>query len=349
MNDCFENIEFEELLSKVVAGEATPAEQILFEKEIAVSDQRRRQYERSLIIWEKSHNVSSGPQFNTDAAWLKLDLRIKASEGGSNIRKLGSSQPSEKVAQEISRHRSRRTWWIAASVTLLAGIAVLIYLISQPTAAPITLTATSSKVEKTLPDGSAVAINANSSLTYPAEFAGNQRKVSLKGEAYFEVQPDANKPFIIEADQALITVLGTAFNVDAKNERVEVQVAEGVVKLSSLNADTLFVLLKAGETGIYDRKTGKVEKGGRLTENDLFWNTGKLVFENMSLAEVVKDLNHAYGSNISLQNDSLADCRLTTTFRDDSLPDVLRVIALTLELQVISGSNQILLDGKGCH
>src|SRR5690606_17382011 len=96
----------------------------------------------------------------------------------------------------------------------------------------------------TLPDGTHVWLNAASSLEYPMAFTGSERRVIVKGEAYFEVAHDATKPFKVETDGQLIEVLGTHFNVNAypEEEITRTTLLEGSVKVSAMERAVAYTL-----------------------------------------------------------------------------------------------------------
>ncbi len=104
------------------------------------------------------------------------------------------------------------------------------------------------KVE--LPDGSTIFLNRNSQLSYRSNFNGRGRNVNLKGEAFFEIAPDATKPFIIDAGNARVRVVGTSFNVITRNSEsaVEVYVKTGKVLLSD-NSGSKELALDPGYIG----------------------------------------------------------------------------------------------------
>lgn len=84
-----------------------------------------------------------------------------------------------------------------------------------------------------LPDGTTIWLNAGSSITYPITFASDKREVHIEGEVYFDVQKDKKRPFLVHADQTVITVLGTQFNVSAypEEQRIQTTLIEGSVRL----------------------------------------------------------------------------------------------------------------------
>jgi ferric-dicitrate binding protein FerR (iron transport regulator) len=200
----------------------------------------------------------------------------------------------------------------------------------------------------TLPDGTVIALNKNSVITYPDKFGRKKRKVLLKGEAFFQVKRDEKKPFIIEAENVEIEVLGTSFNVDARPDKqfVEVIVNTGKVALRSEKGKEI-VLLK-GERGVFSKETGELVKEANKSRNYLAWKTKKLIFEDDCLADVVKDISEAYDINIELASPALKDCRLTAIYDDLSLDAILNILKETFDLSVVKKDNIILVTGEGC-
>jgi ferric-dicitrate binding protein FerR (iron transport regulator) len=143
-----------------------------------------------------------------------------------------------------------------------------------------------------LPDGSSVTLNKNSQITYRSDFGKHDRNIALKGEAFFDVERDTLKPFVIAVNKATIEVLGTSFNVRAYDHlaEVEVIVKTGVVKLSVPDRKTE-VKLNAGQKGIYEKENQALHSGVNEDINFLSWNTQKIIFMESDLRTVIETLN----------------------------------------------------------
>ncbi len=165
---------------------------------------------------------------------------------------------------------------------------------------------------------------------------------------FFQVKRNEEKPFIIEAENIEIEVLGTSFNVDARPDKqfVEVIVNTGKVALRSETGKE--VILLKGERGIFSKETGDLVKEANKSKNYLAWKTKKLVFEDDRLADVVKDISEAYDLNIELARPALKDCRLTATYDNLSLDAILNILKETFDLSVVKKDNIILITGEGC-
>jgi len=145
----------------------------------------------------------------------------------------------------------------------------------------------------TLPDGTIAWLNAASSLTYPVEFRGKERIVSLTGEVYFEVAKNKQKPFIAKTANASIMVLGTHFNVAAYPEEpaIKTTLLEGAVKLSN---DRAAALLVPGEQGTITSKNGLINKKQVNTDQVVAWKNGYFIFRDDNIYDIMKQISRWY-------------------------------------------------------
>ena len=147
-------------------------------------------------------------------------------------------------------------------------------------------------INMALADGSKVWLNAGSSLTYPIAFAGSERKVSVTGEAYFEVAHDASKPFVVHNGAMDVQVLGTHLNVNAfedDDNNIKVTLLEGSVKISNGNSNGL---LKPGQQALVSKEV-KVLDNVDLNKV-MAWKNGYFQFDNASLQSVLKQVSRWY-------------------------------------------------------
>jgi ferric-dicitrate binding protein FerR (iron transport regulator) len=197
--------------------------------------------------------------------------------------------------------------------------------------------------EVLLSDGSVVALNRNSTLTWRADHDG-KRLVTLKGDAYFDVAKDALKPFVITAETVEVEVLGTSFYVDARADQktLDVSVATGQVAVRHAGAE---VVLASGEKAIFNKTSNDLEKQENVDPNFNSVKTQKLFFQNSTLDEVINTLNRHYHARISAETPALETCLLTATFEDKSFDAVLQIVSTTLNLEVITQNQEIILRG----
>jgi transmembrane sensor len=155
-----------------------------------------------------------------------------------------------------------------------------------------------------LPDGTAVWLNAASSITYPTVFTGNERRVTLSGEAYFEVVHDARTPFIVHTERQNITDIGTSFNVNTypEEEDVATTLIRGAVKISGINySDFEAKILKPGQQSrlLRDGKMDVVDRAD--TAAAIAWKEGLFDFDNTNLTLVLRQLGRWYDVKIKYE------------------------------------------------
>jgi ferric-dicitrate binding protein FerR (iron transport regulator) len=199
--------------------------------------------------------------------------------------------------------------------------------------------------EITLSDGTVIELDAGSSLKYPDQFGDDKREVFLSGEAYFNVTSKQKTPFIVQTGKAEITVLGTKFNVRAWEEtrKVAVVVVDGIVSLSSQNADN-----NRGEVTISVGKMSVLDENGFVsdpveidTEQHLAWMNREYYFQSATLSEVLDQLNRWYDIDFSLPADSYASNRITVYLRNQPIEDNLELISLIMNFHYLINGNRV--------
>jgi len=185
-----------------------------------------------------------------------------------------------------------------------------------------------------LADGTEVFLNRNSELSYPESFDGDKRQVILKGEAFFKVARNPEKPFIIKTAQTKTKILGTSFNLRAYayESSETLSVVTGKVAFSSLRGKAE-VILTPKQVGAYSLDDGKMSKQALKDPNVMAWLDKVFVFNDQSLESIVRSLSRAYGVSIEIQNSSLAKEHLSTSFNALSLDDVLSILSQTLDFE----------------
>lgn len=158
----------------------------------------------------------------------------------------------------------------------------------------------------TLADGTKVWLNSDSELRYPVDFTGDNRMVFLKGEAYFDVTKDKNKPFIVSIDDFRLKVFGTQFNVNSYDkDEIETVLVEGSVGLKK-KGDAKENMLEPGQLGCMNINSGKVEIKNVDVNNYIAWKHGEFVFVNESLESIMEKLARWYDLEVFFQNE---DCK----------------------------------------
>ncbi|CAL1518777.1 FecR domain-containing protein [Chitinophaga sp. MM2321] len=147
-----------------------------------------------------------------------------------------------------------------------------------------------------LADGTKVWLNAGSILHYPVTFNNSERRVTLSGEAYFEVAPQMGKTFVVDAGHAEIQVLGTHFNINTYHEnRISTTLAEGAVRVSGMDKS---LVLKPGQQAISDQQTRDIKVKQVNVEEALAWKNGLFHFNNTNIVSIMQEVGRWYNVEI---------------------------------------------------
>lgn len=326
MSEKSRHIVSEELLFRYFSNEVSPDEQEAVLSWKTETEENRLEFERINLLFLDLKAVNSigknGKNYDVSRAWKNLNL--------------------------VKKEESRKSFsWlsIAATVAVLIITTWLVY--DTQKVEKIELVAEAKQQSVELVDGSKISLNAGSRLTYPDKFKGDNRKVELNGEAYFEVAHNPEKPFLIQTDEVLVQVLGTTFNVNnSKADSIVVTVDTGKVLMSVGGKQEI---LPAGYRGVYYRSTEllvkiKTEKTGMHN----YWRTKTLSFSGATVAEAVKAIQDVYNVKIDFSNPAIANCRINVDFEDENIEHVLEIMGETLNLVWSNQGESYLLAGYGC-
>jgi len=291
------------------------------------SEKNRLEYERAHIFYldtqALAHRHRQEKAYDTQAAWKKV-----------------RAQNRKKIPQ------ARPYFRLVASVVLLLVFGLTYYLLIK--ADQVTVAAHQERLIQELPDGSGITLNVGAELRYPEKFRGNTREVELKGEAYFEVEASKEKPFVIKVDDLQVVALGTAFNIKAieSNDTITVSVDEGIVHMIY---KTETKELKTGERGLFIRNVAQLQivPVERIATYN-YWRTKRLNFYGNTLIEVVQSIEQIYEVKVDIANTGIGECKITVNFENESVENVLDIIAATLNLEVSNQNGIYLLTGEGC-
>jgi len=332
------NNEYWDLIAKYLSNECDKDETDHLFRWIAKSEENKLLFEKvkrdlNLINTNKSMN-----KINVDSAWEKLKDRIEEEEQTLPI----IDKP------KVKRLQLPFLLKYAAAIILIVSVGYFTtkyFLNLQDANYNITEITAKNEIKEqiTLPDGSVVTLNADSKLEYPKEFTDNERKVILTGEGYFNVTKNTEKPFIIEAENAEVRVLGTSFNVNTRlsENNVEVFVETGLVELKRKNNGDEKLLIKPGDVGILTKD--KLEKQVNTNNNIIAWKTHEIIFREDKMSDVIQILNTIYNTNIVCENQEVLNLKYTSTFINQDISSVLNVICITNNLKVEYKDNKIYL------
>lgn len=324
------NIDQYELLARYLSGEATADERAVVEAWRQAAAENQRIFSEFEKIWQGA--AEQLPQLpNVDQAWMELSIKLGLTNAKAPAKILAMTQPAPPVARKI--FWSDRYVWAAAAILIL-GFAALLYQVLYNANELQKISAAHGRQENIqLPDGSLVQLNSGSEIQFYENFSDSARYVTLLGEAYFEVTRD-RRPFVVNTGNAQIRVLGTKFDIWARDEETRVTVREGRVSLRALELlPETAVELTANQMSVCQNAYPPEPPRPVDADHLLGWLEGNIVFNQTPLTEVIAELQRVYNVSIELSNPALGQNTITGSFHNKPIESVLASICLTLNLQ----------------
>lgn len=308
-----------DLAAKYLAGEGSGEERRRFEQWVAEDPQRGSVLD-SLRPYFASRPTASA-SVDVDAAWAAMAARIEQDKLGVEADRTGRSQ---------GQNTRWRRWGMAAAATLLIVTGASLLLVPNlPDSGRLTVaTGPGEKRDIALADGSRIVVAPLSRV----EMLGD-RRAKLLGEAYFVIAHDPSRPFRVETADATVQDLGTSFVVRAGSARQPtfVAVEEGVVSLAPATSPTgaEALVLREGESGTMS-SAGPVRGDSATWSRGMAWTRGEIVFDDLPLPEVARELNRWFGITVQLADPSLESRSLTARLSDESVDEIIEAIARSL-------------------
>ncbi|MFC3199980.1 FecR family protein [Parapedobacter deserti] len=310
------------LLTKYLLSESTEQEAAAVRNWIAAHPDNERHYMQLRAIWEASRALAGKRDLDENEAWERFVRR--------------RDQPRASLKMGWVR--------IAAALLLVCSAAlagVFLFGAKRDGLFGSTYQTADATRTDTLADGSVITLNRFANLRFAQHPFKGKREVDLRsGEAYFEVKPNKNKPFVIQSGQVTVTVVGTSFHVRRNGNETQVTVESGKVKAA---APDKTVALGPGQTVTIDTRTGRFDEGVVKDQLHNYYVSKRFVLDNTPLWRIAEVLEHAYNVDIVIARRELRELPMTTTLGQGSLDDVLTVVAETLELTIERKGNQIIV------
>lgn len=254
---------------------------------------------------------------------------------------LSDARSLETPEREVKLRRYRRMTAAFAAVAVVCIVCCVYFTLKQPRTTMV-LVASNVKTFYELPDGSSVWLNRGSRLSYDNNLNGKCRRLHLDGEACFDVKKDAGHPFIVSTSNMDVKVLGTRFTLSAYSDAPEqVFLESGMVSLSSSHFSD--DVLSPGEAFSYDPVSGSVSHYEEKAVNHLSWKNEQLEFANVSLDEIVTNLEHWYNVRIEI-NGMPAEERLSLIVRQEPVQEILAAIQRLTGRSFTINGNEITLN-----
>lgn len=320
------------LLAQYLKGETNGDDSRLVETWLASSEKNKAFFEELKSIWKTESFIEVNSEIRKSKVWGNIESQIKLI-------------PEENI--------SRKKIWLnyrvaaAASIVLLI-VASIFFLFPKKNVGQslaelqVIKNGSNNAMIVTLPDSSHVWLHKEASITFPKNANQFNRSVKLFGEAYFEISHDAANPFKVFSGAGIVKVLGTSFNIrPSGNGTTAIDVFTGTVKCYFSNDPLKQITLRGGERGIMDTLNNTLERDSLCDPNAMAWKTGIIKFKNCSLQKVCLSLSAYFDTNIACSSD-VCNKTLSVQFNHPRITDALKVIEITLDVQVKSENKGLL-------
>lgn len=308
------NIRIEELLPRYCDGNVTTEERHLVEEWIAESEEHQKIIRQMYLINLSADTLSMMKRVQPEKALQKVNRRIRLS------------------GAKLWLHRLEQ-----AAAILFLPLLGLYWFFPRTTEKEVrwltVQTNPGMTTQLTLPDGSHVSLNSESSISFPEVFIDQTRNVKLSGEAYFEVTKNPEQRFIVSTPhQATVEVLGTSFNVEAftHDSTIATTLVEGAVRFKYEGKE---VAIHPGEKIVYNRLKKQYEtfKTNGLSESS--WKDGKLIFSNTPFNEALHMLEKRYYVQFKVSNPKYQHDAFTGTFTNQRLDRILEIFQISSHIK----------------
>lgn len=324
------NEHYANLAAKYLSGNTTPAEVQELESWVSADQENKAQFEGYKKVWLLTKVEQDKAAIDVAGNWQQVQKQLFKEEA--------------KVVPLKPKKQSRKWLSLAAAVTLVLVGSWVYFTYFQTQESYISNTQNQPQIIE-LADGSQVILNQASSIRFTINKKAKQRTAEFEGDAFFEVKRDEKMPFLIQAADVEVEVLGTSFYIDArmKEEAIQVIVESGKV---AVRANEKKQILSPNEQAIYTKSTQILEKQNNEDNNFNALKTNVLTFENTSLEEVVFALNRQYNADIRLGDETLQNCKIDATYKDKSLEAILTIISSTFGIEVEQSETGVILSGN---
>lgn len=295
----------------------------------SLSEEERRAFES----WRQQSQAHALAFDEVRRLWDDEALKAAAAAAAG----MGDVSP---VPQRRIPPRNRPFWrWgaVAAACVLVVIVTYQLDIVVRLTADH--RTAIGEQLEIQLPDRSTATLNTRSAIAI--NFDGTSRKIRLlDGEAFFQVEPDRDRPFVVEGQQILSRAVGTKFLVRRQPKDIRVTVVEGMVELAPAAGEWKPIQLTAGRQATADtHAAGSVREVNLPTETA--WLRGRLVFENAKLSEVIDEIRRYHKGVIVIWSPTIGDIRVSGSYTLNDLDEILTTLAQTLPIRMARLGNRV--------
>jgi transmembrane sensor len=347
---------FEGLIAAYFSGELDPAGISELSGWVGADPANEAIFRASGQAWTAVESVRIAESLNVDSEWNKFTKQTGIKAGDRSLDPALFIEKTPFIVQKTPREKAVRP--VVPMYSLFLRIAAVVILLAVPSfflfryltnGKPTEISSASGRIETLLPDGSRITLNRGALLSYSGGLKGKLRSVSLKGEAYFDVAHNISRPFIISSGEIRVEVKGTSFYINTRSEGgdFELVLTTGRVELYFNDRPGEHGVISPGEKAIVHGREIRIVPNTDM--NYMAWKTHHIVFNNDQLDEVALILSKVYQTGIRLNDPSLAHCRITATFDNQTLGSVLNVLKATLDLDIRNSGSLVEISGQGCR
>jgi transmembrane sensor len=326
----------DEWIAQAITGEISPENQSLLDEWLSLDEENRIYYRQMETLYQSDIQSIHLSELEILSAWEKVKPQLEGKGKGK-----GKGKEKGRVIPLKRRNMFLR---IAAAITI---IAVATFAIREYTKQEDIIYASANTVEtKIIAGGSEVTLNKGSEISTAASVDVKERRVKLKGEAFFKVNEKDQAELIVQTEDLLIKDIGTSFNVKAipGADTVFVSVSEGEVQLYT--EDLTGISLLAGQSGYYVHSTHSFGKDIEVDENASSYVTKVFKFRNTSLRKAVKKLSEVYHQEIVIANSTLENYRISVNFENEELSEIMAIISETFGVQYRTDGEKYVIYGE---
>ena len=315
-----EESDYRELVIKFLAGEISDSEADVLKEWLKKDPANRRVFDEENELWQKTGIKTILEHFKTDEAWSEISGKI------------GLEKNRRTNVVTINKNKFR-ILVAAASVAFLVAIGgITLWMTERKSgkiiagASTVVSTNEGEKASIFLSDSTKVIINSGSNIEYQSGYNVNERVVKLNGEAFFDVQTNPEKPFLVQLGKMTISAAGTQFNVFSydNEDRIETTLEEGNLKVEIPGRES--IELKAGQQVVFFTKKNKAVVRDVNTETYTSWKENKLRFIDTPFEEVLRGIGRRYNVTFEVTSRDLLELRYTATFIDESVEEVMEML-----------------------
>ncbi len=335
-----------ELIHRYLDNNATQNDKKALDDYLDASDENKVAFQRIQKIWDTADTPLPRPDM--EKAWENICILAEIKEPAPA--KTIQFKPPKKALPVMQRILGSRLLRVAAVFLLMILTPYLVFKYAKSTSMnEIYVDNTKQKIV-VLPEGTRITLDAGSFLSYSEHFSDNSREVYLKGEGFFEVTSDPDRPFIVHANNAVITVLGTKFNVRSWEQynQTTVAVAEGKVSLKpdkSGDCESEVIITKNQYSILRKNKIPAPPQNTNINFH-LLWQQQEMYFQNATLQEVLDQLERWHNLEFKLPDKSFASNRVTIFIENKPVENIIETIALTNNFNFQLEGNKIIFSLK---